>query len=99
MAREYPLGRMVSSPCKPLYKPSLTDFEKATADIEDRVQHTEYAAASIILEEQRQSNWFKVVKRNEKKTTLIRHLLHSDEDFDEDDFSGAAPLMIKLDRP
>lgn len=79
-----------------MYKPSLTDFEKAIADIEDRVEHIEYAAASIILEEQRQSNWFKVEKRNEKKTTLIRHLLHSDEDFDEDDFSDAAPLMIKF---
>ena len=96
MAREYPLGRMVSSPCKPLYKPSLTDFEKAIADIEDRVEHIEYAAARFILEEQRQSNWFKVEKRNEKKTTLIRHLLHSDEDFDEDDFSDAVPLMVKF---
>ena len=96
MAREYPLGRMVSSPCKPLYKPSLTDFEKAIADIEDRVQHIEYAAARFILEEQRQSNCFKVEKRNEKKTTLIRHLLHSDEDFDEDDLADAVPLMVKF---
>lgn len=90
------IGRIVSSPFKPLYKPTLTDFEKAVVDIENRVEHIEYTVANISLEEQRQTNWFKVEKKNEKKTTLIRYLLHSDEEFDEDDFSSAIPLMVKF---
>ena len=51
---------------------------------------------NISLEEQRQANWFMIEKRNEKKTVLIRYLLHSDASFDEDDFSNAVPLMIQL---
>lgn len=86
----------MNSPFKPLYKPSLSDFERAIADIEDRVEFLECAVANITLEEQRQANWFKVEKKNEKKTTLIRYLLHSDEEFDEDDFSNAIPLMVKF---
>ena len=86
----------MTSPFKPLYKPSLSDFEKAIADIKDRVEHIEYAIVNISLEEQRQANWFKLEKKNEKKTTLIRYLLHSEEEFDEDDFSNAIPLMVKL---
>ena len=86
----------MTTPFKPLYKPSLTDFERAIADIEDRVEHIEYTVANISLEEQRQANWFKVEKNNQKKTTLIRYLLHSDANFDEDDFSNAVPLMVKF---
>lgn len=51
---------------------------------------------NISLEEQRQANWFMIEKRNEKKTVLIRYLLHSDASFDEDDFSNAVPLMVQL---
>lgn len=90
------IGRIVSSPFKPLYKPTLTDFEKAVVDIENRVEHIEYTVVNISLEEQRQTNWFKVERKNEKKTILIRYLLHSDEEFDEDDFSNAIPLMVKF---
>ena len=92
----YNIGRLVTSPFKPLYKPNLTDFERAIADIEDRVEHIEYTVVNISLEEQRQANWFKVEKNNQKKTTLIRYLLHCDASFDEDDFSNAIPLMVKF---
>ena len=86
----------MTSPFKPLYKPNLTDFERAIADIEDRVENIEYTVVNISLEEQRQANWFKVEKNNQKKTTLIRYLLHYDANFDEDDFSNAIPLMVKF---
>lgn len=90
------VGRYVSSPFKPLYKPSLTDFERAVADIEDRAENIVFFVDNINLEEQRQANWLKIEKMNEKKATVIRFVLHSGEDFDEDDFANAIPLMAKF---
>ena len=90
------IGTYVSPPFKPLYKPSLTDFERAVADIEDRAENIVFAVDNLSLEEQRRENWFKIEKMNEKKEMLIRLLLHSNEDFDEDDFANAIPLMAKF---
>lgn len=90
------IGRYVSPPFKPLYKPSLTDFERTVADIEDRAEDIVFAVDNLSLEEQRRENWFKIEKMNEKKAMLIRCLLHSNEDFDEDDFANAIPLMVKF---
>ena len=90
------IGSYVSPPFKPLYKPSLTDFEMAVADIEDRAENIVFAVDNLSLEEQRRANWFKIEKMNEKKEMLIRLLLHSNEDFDEDDFANAIPLMAKF---
>ena len=89
-------GRYVSPPFKPLYKPTPTDFERAVADIEDRAENIVFAVDNLSLEEQRRANWFKIEKMNEKKAMLIRCLLHSNEDFDEDDFANAIPLMAKF---
>lgn len=96
--KEQILGRYASSPFKPLYKPSLTDFERAVGDIEESAENIVHAVDNINLEEQRQANWLKIdkTKTNEKKTTLIRFMLHLDEDFDEDDFANAIPLMAKF---
>lgn len=90
------IGSYVSPPFKPLYKPSLTDFDRAVADIEDRAENIVFAVDNLSLEEQRRANWFKVEKMNEKKEMLIRLLLLSNEDFDEDDFANAIPLMAKF---
>lgn len=90
------IGRLVNSPFKPLYKPTLTDFEKAVADIEDYAESIMYTVDNISLEEQRQANWLKIDKVSEKKKTLIRFLLHMDKDFDEDDFANAIPLMARF---
>lgn len=90
------IGKYVNSPFKPLYKPSLTDFERAVADIEDRAENIVFFIDNVNLEEQRQVNWLKIEKKNENKSTLIRYLLHSEEDFDEDDLANAIPLMAKF---
>ena len=90
------VGSYVSPPFKPLYKPSLTDFERAVADIEHCAENIVFAVDNSSLEEQRRANWFKIEKMNEKKEMLIRLLLHSDQDFDEDDFANAIPLMAKF---
>ena len=90
------IGGYVGPPFKPLYKPSLTDFERAVADIEDRAENIVFAVDNLSLEEQRRVNWFKIEKMNEKKEMLIRLLLNSNEDFDEDDFANAIPLMAKF---
>ncbi|XP_022801963.1 polycystic kidney disease protein 1-like 2 [Stylophora pistillata] len=90
------IGRLVSPPFKPLYKPALTNFEKAVVDIEDFAENIMYTLDNISVEEQRQANWLEVDKISDKKKTLFHFLLHQDEDFDEDDIADAIPTMARF---